>query len=126
VDVHTQPTANVVQGLLILRPEEPLFFGSAERVTSAVFHAARARAGVHAVVLSLEESADLDSTAVECLLELDSALQRQNITLLLARAKTTVRELLQAWNPQGLGREDRLFWSVADAVERAATQSVVP
>jgi MFS superfamily sulfate permease-like transporter len=126
VDVHTQPTANVVQGLLILRPEEPLFFGSAERVTSAVLHAARARAGVRAVVLSLEESADLDSTAVECLLELDSALQRQNITLLLARAKTTVRELLQAWNPQGLGREDRLFWSVADAVERAATQSVVP
>jgi MFS superfamily sulfate permease-like transporter len=120
VDVHTQTSAHLVPGLLILRPEEPLFFGSAERVTSAVLHAARARTDVRAVVLSLEESADLDSTAVDCLLELDAALQRQNVTLLLARAKTTVRDLLQAWNPQGLGREDRLFWSVADAVEQTS------
>lgn len=119
VDVRTQPNANLVQGLLILRPEEPLFFGSAERVNSAVLNAARARTGLRTVILSLEESADLDSTAVDCLLELDMALYRQNINLLLARAKTTVRDLLRTWNPQGLGREDRLFWSVADAVDHA-------
>jgi MFS superfamily sulfate permease-like transporter len=119
VDVHTQTSANVVQGLLILRPEEPLFFGSAERVNGRVLGAALTRSGLRTVILSLEESADLDSTAVDCLLELDMALRRQNITLLLARAKTTVRELLQVCNPQGLGREDRLFWSVADAVDHA-------
>ncbi len=119
VDVHTQSQAQVVSGLLILRPEEPLFFGSAERVTTAVLQAARQRDGVRAVVLSLEESADLDSTAVDCLLELDMALHRLNITLLLARAKTTVRDLLQRWNPEGLGRSERLFWSVADAVDHA-------
>lgn len=119
VDVNTHPDARKPRGLLILRPEEPMFFGSAERVTGAVLKAARAQTGLQTVVLSLEESADLDSTAVDCLLELDQALHRQGVTLVLARAKTTVRQLLQAWNPQGLGREDRLFWSVADAVERA-------
>lgn len=124
VDVQTQQSAQPVAGLLILRPEEPLFFGSAERVTSAVLKAARARPGVRAVILSLEESADLDSTAVDCLLELDQALQRQHMTLLLARAKTTVRALLQGWNPQGLGREERLFWSVADAVEHATQNTI--
>ena len=117
VDLQTQQGAHGAEGLLILRPEEPLFFGSAERVSSAVLKAARGRPGLRTVILSLEESADLDSTAVDCLLELDVALHRQNITLLLARAKTTVRELLQAWDPQALGREDRLFWSVADAVD---------
>lgn len=120
VDVQTQHDAHAVRGLLVLRPEEPLFFGSAERVNAAVLQAVHLRDGVRAVVLSLEESADLDSTAVDCLLELDQALQRLGITLLLARAKTTVRALLQAWDPQGLGREERLFWSVADAVEHAS------
>ena len=70
-DIATQAGATVPPGLLILRPEEPLFFGSAERVTNEVRDRAEARAGVRAVVLSLEESADLDSTAVECLLELN-------------------------------------------------------
>ena len=37
--------------------------------------------------------------------------------LVLARAKTTVRDLLQRCDPQGLGAEDRLYWSVADAVD---------
>lgn len=125
VDIATQQNAHALPGVLVLRPEEPLFFGSAERVTGAVLRAVQAHGSADAplrfVVLSLEESADLDSTAVDCLLELDMVLQRQHITLVLARAKTTVRSLLQAWNPQGLGREDRLFWSVADAVDHATS-----
>ncbi len=80
---------------------------------------AKGRSALSTVVLSLEESADLDSTAVECLLELDAALRRINKTLLLTRVKTTVRALLAHWDPQGLGRGDRMFWSVADSVEFA-------
>ena len=117
VDIATQAGAAVPPGLLILRPEEPLFFGSAERVTNEVRDRAEARAGVRAVVLSLEESADLDSTAVECLMELNQGLQRNGKILLLARTKTTLRDLLGRWDPQGLGGPDRLFWSVADAVQ---------
>ena len=117
VDVVTQHGAAALPGLLILRPEEPLFFGSAERVTNEVLDRVKMRTGVRAVVLSLEESADLDSTAVECLMELDQALRRDGKILLLARAKTTLRELLGRWDPQGLGNADRLFWSVADAVQ---------
>lgn len=117
VDVVTQHGAAALPGLLILRPEEPLFFGSAERVTNEVLDRVKMRTGVRAVVLSLEESADLDSTAVECLMELDQALRRDGKILLLARAKTTLRELMGRWDPQGLGNADRLFWSVADAVQ---------
>ena len=117
VDVQAQHGAAAKPGLLILRPEEPLFFGSAERVMAEVLHQAAAREALHTVILSLEESADLDSTAVDCLLELHRSLQSQGKRLLLARVKTTVRELLQRVAPDGLGNAAQLYWSVADAVE---------
>ena len=119
VDVQVQQGAHALAGLLILRPEEPLFFGSAERVMGEVLRLARGRAGLQTVVLSLEESADLDSPAVGCLMELRHSLQSAGKTLLLARAKTTVRELLLRVDPQGLGHVAQLFWSVADAVAAA-------
>lgn len=72
---------------------------------------------VHTVVLSLEESSDLDSTAVECLLELSASLKTKGQQLLLARVKDQVRQLLEQLDPQGLGNPQRLFWSVADAAE---------
>jgi MFS superfamily sulfate permease-like transporter len=81
--------------------------------------AVRGRSGLHTVILSLEESADLDSTAVDCLMELRHSLQSANKVLLLARVKTTVRELLQHVDPAGVGSDVQLFWSVADAVEAA-------
>ena len=68
------------------------------------------------MILSLEESSDLDSTAVECLLELDRRLRAGGKRLVLSRVKEPVRDLLSRWDPQGLGAADRLFWSVADAV----------
>ena len=116
-DVATAP------GLMVLRPEAPLFFASAERVVTAVMASVGRRGHVGQVVLSLEESADLDGTAAECLLELDRLLHAGGRRLLLARVKGGVRELLSRIDPQGLGHADRLFWSVADAV-RAAQQAV--
>jgi MFS superfamily sulfate permease-like transporter len=126
VDVHTQQGAAVVPGLLILRPEEPLFFGSAERVVAEVMARLPQRHDLTTVVLSLEESADLDSTAVECLMELRQSLQRQGLTLLLARVKTTVRDLLTRWDPDGLAGQDRMFWSVADAVAHFRSARTLP
>jgi SulP family sulfate permease len=106
-----------IRGLLVLRPEEPLFLASAETVVAEIQHRVSSREGVKAVVVSLEESSDLDSTAVECLLELNQRLRTAGRLLVLARVKEPVRELLGRWDPDGLGRTDRMFWSVADAVQ---------
>ncbi|BDT71819.1 putative sulfate transporter [Comamonadaceae bacterium OS-4] len=117
VEIAVQQGAKAVPHILILRPEEPLFFGSAERVANEVLDRAKARTDLQAVVLSLEESADLDSTALECLLELDHSLRNTETQLVLARVKTTVRSLLARSDAQGLGSNDRMFWSVDDAVK---------
>ena len=125
--VDGRPHVIQLPGLLVLRPEEPLFFANADRVCGAVLERALGTPGLKVLVLSLEESSDLDSTAVEGLLELDQRLRDQGQTLVLSRVKDAVRELLALQAPAGLGRHDRLFWSVADAVDayRPGT-SVVP
>lgn len=125
VDLNTQPGAAARPGLMILRPEEPLFFASAERVVAEVMIRVKNRRDLAAIVLSLEESADLDSTAMECLLELKHSLAGIGMDLILARAKTSVRELLNQWDPEGLGKTDTMFWSVADAVQFFAEKKVI-
>jgi anti-anti-sigma regulatory factor len=72
--------------------------------------------GVHTLILSLEESSDLDSTALECLQELDARLAQAGVSLVLSRVKDRVRGLLQRCDPNGLGEPGRLQYSVADAV----------
>lgn len=124
LDAH--PDATVSAGVLVLRPEEPLFFASAERVVAEVGRRVLAHPGWHSVVLSLEETADLDSTAVECLLELDQHLRQQGLRLLLSRVKDPARELLARWDPHGLGAPGRMFVSVADAVRAGQQLGVSP
>ncbi len=122
LDAHSD--ASKVPGLLILRPEEPLFFANAERVVADVLVRLRAqpRGTIRAVILSLEESVDLDSTAVECLVELAQHLREAGIVLVLSRAKDAVRELLTRWDPQGVGDASRMHFSVADAVRSLAIE----
>ena len=119
IDSHTGAVS--VAGLLIVRPEEPLFFASAERVVADIMKAVNSRPAIKSVILSLEESSDLDSTAAECVLELHKRLHDQGLHLILARVKEPVRELLAKLDPDQLGQPDRMFWSVADAVASATS-----
>lgn len=110
---NSHPDTRLHPGVLVLRPEEPLFFGSVEGVVSEINKRLLARPDTKALVLSLEQSADLDSTAAECLVELGHLLQLRQQTLLLARCKDPVRTTLLKLAPELF--RDRLFWSVADA-----------
>ena len=116
VDALSQEGVRCLPGVLVLRPEGPLFFGSAERVMAQVVERVQGHPGIRTVVLSLEESADLDSTAIDCLRELKHTLGQNGQQLVLARVKSLVRDLLVRVDPSGLGVSDRMFWSVADAV----------
>jgi sulfate permease, SulP family len=65
VDVAEHPRAHVLTGMLILRPEEPLFFANVESILALARQRVEEHGGTQVVVLSLEESSDLDSTALE-------------------------------------------------------------
>ena len=83
-----------VPGVLILRPEAPLFFANVERMLSEM----RTRIAGHApcaFVLSLEETPDLDGTTIEALAAFTAEQGAAGRTTVLARLKDPVLALLQ-------------------------------
>jgi SulP family sulfate permease len=119
VDRENHPNAQPHANLLILRPEEPLFFASVEGILAEVQLRLKSRSDVQILIMSLEQSANLDSTAAECLIELADDLKRQNKVLLLARVKDPIRQLLLKLAEEQF--QNKLFWSVDDAVVNAQT-----
>ncbi len=118
VDAARHPDAVVPQGLLIARPEAPLFFGNAQPVFAAIRERLHAMPAPDGVVLSLEESADLDATSAEALCDFAAELSRQGVALALARVKDPVRDLLARVGHQALPPSSYAGWSVDDAVRQ--------
>jgi MFS superfamily sulfate permease-like transporter len=112
VDCMNHPDAVVYPGVAVFRPNEPLFFANAERVFGAIF--ARS-APARVVIVSLEESADLDSTAADALIEFARLVAGRGQTLLLARAKDEVQARLARAGGTGF----RCYRSVDDAAKVA-------
>lgn len=121
VDRENHPNALPHAKLLILRPEEPLFFASVEGVLTEIEARLHQSGAIAILIISLEQSADLDSTAAECLIELAEKLRRRQTVLLLARVKDPIRELLLKL--AGNHFKGKLFWSVNDAA--VAAQSLL-
>ena len=122
VDYKNHPNATTYPAVLILRPEGPLFFASVEGILAEVHQRLKTKGDAKILIISLEESANLDSTAAECLIEFANELKRQGKVLLLARAKDPISQLLLKLAHGEF--QDKLFWSVADAVAYAQKCSV--
>jgi SulP family sulfate permease len=119
VSVIVHPNAVVEPGLLILRPEEPLFFANVEAVLDSAAGRLAVAPTIHTLVLSLEESPDLDGTAVEALGQFAAQVQRSGCELRLARLKDPVLEVLTIADLPGL-RAAALSGGSVDAVVSAA------
>lgn len=110
--------ARAVPGICVLRPEAPLFFANAERMMSEVQRIAHAR-HPEAIVLSLEETPDLDATALQVLAEFCANRRDGGMAIALARLKDPVVALLRASALPGLQGSVLLEpGSVDDAVRR--------
>jgi sulfate permease, SulP family len=94
VSLERFPHALTTADVLVLRPEEPLFFANAEPLMLQVRTRVMACPAVRLVVLSLEESPDLDSTALEALGEFCAWYARRGGELRVARLKELARAAL--------------------------------
>jgi MFS superfamily sulfate permease-like transporter len=109
------PQAACTPGVLILRPEEPLFFANADPLLALARAQVMSQPALRVVILSLEESPDLDGTALESLGEFAAWLAARRITLRIARLKEASRDaLLRAAFP-GMPASVLDFASVDDA-----------
>lgn len=116
VSISRYPSAASVPGMLVLRPEEPLFFANAEPLLVMAREQVLLRAETKLVVLSLEESPDLDSTALEALNEFCVWLATRQIEIRLARLKEASREALSRANLAQVPPAALDYSSVDDAV----------
>ncbi len=97
VDRLHHPDAREIPGLLIIRPGQALFFANAERILRAASGLMRrATVPIQTVVLSLEESPDLDGTSIEALAGFFTQVRAEGRRLVLARVRHEAREVLQA------------------------------
>jgi sulfate permease, SulP family len=119
VSVGIHPEAVLVPGVLILRPEEALFFANVEAVLDSAIAQLAASRSTHTLVLSLEESPDLDGTAVEALGQFAAQVQRSACTLRLARLKDPAFDVLTIAALPGLTGA-ALSGASVDAVVNAA------
>ncbi|RZF61162.1 SulP family inorganic anion transporter [Sphingomonas populi] len=114
VDIARHSDAVAPPDVAIWRPTEPLFFANAERMLALVRMRTSANPALRGIVLSLEESYDLDSTALDALIEFDGALQAAGVPLQLARLHDHAYDLLKIAGAVDLDR--RSSYSVDDAV----------
>jgi len=116
VDMRQHPEAVPVPGMLVVRPEEPLFFANAEAMLAQARHRVDTQAGLHRVVLSLEESPDLDGTSLESIGDFATWLAARGIELRVARLKDDARDALSRLALPQLPPQALEDWSVEDAV----------
>jgi MFS superfamily sulfate permease-like transporter len=110
------PKALVTPDMLVLRPEQPLFFANAEPLFAQARAQVQREGDTKLVVLSLEESPDLDGTALEVLRDFCNWLAAHGVTIRVARLKDDARDaLLRAKLPQ-LPASALDYSSVDDAV----------
>ncbi|MEB0059519.1 SulP family inorganic anion transporter [Variovorax sp. LG9.2] len=117
VDTARHPEAVVPPGVLIARPEVPLFFGNADGVFATLRTRVEATPMLQRMVLSLEESPDLDATSIEALCDFAQWTRQRGSQLVLARVKDTVRDLLGQVRSADLPAAAYAPWSVDDAMQ---------
>ncbi len=120
VDIAVHPEACPIPGILIIRPDEPLFFANVERILSQVRHAIRSSGpAIHTVILSLEESPDLDTSSLEALRDFIDFVTKEGKQYQLARLKHPVHEILKLIVPHKIAEQALSGLSVDDAVQLA-------
>ncbi|MDE2385539.1 MAG: SulP family inorganic anion transporter [Alphaproteobacteria bacterium] len=117
VDVSRHGDARQLPGIAIWRPSVPLLFANADGIFHYIQEQTLMQPDVRAIIVSLEETFDLDSTSFEVIAAFDAAMSKAGKHLLLARVHDHVRDVLLAGGLTSL--ISRCSYSVDDAVAEA-------
>jgi MFS superfamily sulfate permease-like transporter len=115
-DLETEPTATV-PGLLIVRPDEALFFANATPVRDAVLRAGHETTPKPSVVLlDLSLTTDVDVPAVEAIEDLARRLTSEGTSVWLSNVHPSVLDLLERAGALDLVGRDRVYPRIADGI----------
>ncbi|MCX6500672.1 MAG: SulP family inorganic anion transporter [Arthrobacter sp.] len=116
-DLNRHPDGHRVPGLVIARFDAPLFFANGAVFTDHIRTlVARAPDPVRWVVVASEAITDLDTTALDDLVELDDELARSGISLVFAEMKGPIKDRLIRFGVSSRFGPDHFFPTVHNAV----------
>ena len=116
-DVQRHPGAELIEGLVIVRVDAPLYFFNSNVAKAQILAMVEARdPAPRGVLIDLAATSDLDVTTADMLFELIDDLDARSIEVLLAQVKGSVRDRLRRTGLIGRIGEDRLYLSVGSAV----------
>ena len=125
-DIDENPDAEQIPGLLIVRPDVPLFFANARTLYSQVSSlVATAPKPLKVVIIDLGASADLDVACTDMLRDLIDELDEVGIRLLLVDANGATRSRLEHTGLLERIGEENLYLHVPEAVEEVRRQGGV-
>jgi MFS superfamily sulfate permease-like transporter len=94
-DIKRHDDAHPVPGVLIVRPDAPLFYANAQPLRDTVTAlVSSADPPVHTVILDLDANDNLDITTSEAVEKLAAVLRRQHVRLGLAHLHAPARAML--------------------------------
>jgi len=119
-DLSRHPEAERLPGIVIVRFDAPLFFANGGIFDDYV-RATVTKAGpdVRTVILAAEPITDIDTTALDELLELDDFLVSRGITLIFAEMKGPVKDHLRDYGLSHRFPPERFAGTVGEAVDEA-------
>jgi high affinity sulfate transporter 1 len=117
-DLSRNPSGVPIPGIVIVRFDAPLFFANGATFDDWVRARVKAAGpGVHSVILAAEPITDIDTTAIDELVELDEYLAAHGIRLLFAEMKDPVRDVLKQYGMTDRFTPDRFAPTVGAAVD---------
>ena len=116
-DIEQNPDAEQIPGLLIVRPDVPLYFANASeahrQITSLISNNEQT---IDVLIVDLGASADLDIACTDMLMNLVEELRDLEIRFLIADAKNTTRDRLEHTGLLELVGEGNIYLRVPEAV----------
>jgi len=117
-DVSLHPSARVTPGVVVYRLDDRLFFANARYFKGRVREAIRAAPDpVHELVLDADAMTHADATGLDALLDVAKELQRDEITLAIARLRTRMEAQLESAGVLDVIGPDHLYPTVRAAVD---------
>jgi sulfate permease, SulP family len=120
-DLQRHPDARPLPGVLVIRPDAPVFYANAQTVRDGTETAVAASAGqAHTVILELDANDDFDITSTEQLDKLADSLHGQNVGLAVAHLDQPAQRMAQAAGLLDKVGPDRVFATVSSAISWAS------
>jgi MFS superfamily sulfate permease-like transporter len=115
-DVRRHPENHTVPGLIVVRPQNDLFFANAAGIHEAIIDAVSGSAHPVKVVLAdMGAPSDLDAPSAEMLIALHRELRERGIRFVLTRMTTVVHQILERADTRKEIGEDDIYASAVEA-----------